>query len=574
LLINAADALQAVVEESTMHTSPVEPVGPVASPAEPASHAAKIARANGHAAHFMDCSLLGLFFATLSLRMFLLIVATLFSPGILQAMVRAFFLLLVLSACGPQLDDKSCPFTVDSSWVQGKNLRCGYVSTFENPEKRAGARVRVPVLVFKSLQKNTREPLFFLAGGPSQSWANLGLEQLTAAAFENADRDYVFVEQRGTGKSLPALLCGDSSPSDCAAVLSGQGIDVASYDTFALASDVDLVRRALGYDKVVLIGTSYGTTWARAVLALYPEGVRAAVLDSVVAATFPALTHFASATNVAFNAAFSGCRDDLACNSFVPDLGQTFARTITALAATPLVDSQGKTALGAPEFVFAARDLLASRPGLVPTFIESIAEALPTGRLPLSIQKTATSSAISTRTGEAEGQYYSVFCADNTGVTDDDIRSDLALVTPALQPILGDVAFALRQICDAWPHADARFDSASYAGPVLLLAGQFDPRTPPAWARDALTKLPGGQLLVVPGVGHDVQGAGLDCVSQILRGFLTNNYILPDTACIAGVSTHFVTQVIARDDIPLRIRADLSPSDLVRLMLDRPLPFQ
>ena len=54
------------------------------------------------------------------------------------------------------------------------------------------------------------------------------------------------------------------------------------YTTRASAADIDAVRQALGFDKIALYGSSYGTKLALAYSVLYPARLDRLVLDSVV----------------------------------------------------------------------------------------------------------------------------------------------------------------------------------------------------------------------------------------------------------------------------------------------------
>jgi len=57
--------------------------------------------------------------------------------------------------------------------------------------------------------------------------------------------------------------------------------------------------------------------------------------------------------------------------------------------------------------------------------------------------------------------------------------------------------------------------------PTLLLAGEFDPVTPPEWAESAQTHLSRGQLFVFPAVGHGVLDSHL-CAADLVRNFLAD----------------------------------------------------
>ena len=59
-----------------------------------------------------------------------------------------------------------------------------------------------------------------------------------------------------------------------------EGVDYRGYTTWESAADVDAVRRALGVEKVNLLGISYGTHLALAIRKRYPDRVDRLVLAS------------------------------------------------------------------------------------------------------------------------------------------------------------------------------------------------------------------------------------------------------------------------------------------------------
>jgi pimeloyl-ACP methyl ester carboxylesterase len=54
--------------------------------------------------------------------------------------------------------------------------------------------------------------------------------------------------------------------------------------------------------------------------------------------------------------------------------------------------------------------------------------------------------------------------------------------------------------------------------PALLLSGELDPVTPPAYAARAARSLPNARALVLRGQGHNVIGAG--CMPKLFARFL------------------------------------------------------
>jgi hypothetical protein len=54
--------------------------------------------------------------------------------------------------------------------------------------------------------------------------------------------------------------------------------------------------------------------------------------------------------------------------------------------------------------------------------------------------------------------------------------------------------------------------------PVLILAGQYDPVTPPGYATDVLATLTNARILLAPGQGHAVITSG--CMPRLVRQFV------------------------------------------------------
>ena len=127
-----------------------------------------------------------------------------------------------------------------------------------------------------------------LAGGPGQ--AALPLSEFIAEAIAPAlrSRDLLVFDQRGTGTS---------DPLGCQAVEHFTGGSVShlfeqcaleigpareGFTTEESVRDIEALRVAGGYEKLVLYGTSYGTKVALEYAQQYPQHVEAMVLDSVV----------------------------------------------------------------------------------------------------------------------------------------------------------------------------------------------------------------------------------------------------------------------------------------------------
>lgn len=71
--------------------------------------------------------------------------------------------------------------------------------------------------------------------------------------------------------------------------------------------------------------------------------------------------------------------------------------------------------------------------------------------------------------------------------------------------------------------------------PTLVLAGQYDPITPPVWGYVAASTLPNSLTLEFPGVGHSVIDGG-DCPLQIVQAFLDAPTQPLDARCIDAMT--------------------------------------
>ena len=75
--------------------------------------------------------------------------------------------------------------------------------------------------------------------------------------------------------------------------------------------------------------------------------------------------------------------------------------------------------------------------------------------------------------------------------------------------------------CDFWPRGrvpEGYREPVTSDVPVLLLSGELDPVTPPAWAEDARKTLPHSLHVVLPGVGHGTSSIG--CARALMADFL------------------------------------------------------
>jgi pimeloyl-ACP methyl ester carboxylesterase len=441
--------------------------------------------------------------------------------------------------------------------------------------------IQVPALIFKG-QSAAAPPIVNLSGGPGQSWADLGLDQITAADTQSLPMDMVFLEQRGTGLARPRLDCPAQGTNEsdtafaarCGADLQAQGINVAAYNIQEMASDVATFQAVLGYPTLALDGVSYGTAWGLQILRAYSSLLDYAILDSVVNPTIPTLSASASATDSAMAATFAACASDGSCSGAYGDVESEMEAALPSLSTKPLTLAGTTTQYDDSAMFEDAVTVLALAPPLLPRMIAAVTAAIANGSGQL-LYDSDVSATIGNDTqvlsSLAIGQYFSVLCTDNQFVTLADAQSDLAKVNPAFAPYLDNSP--LISICQAWKYPRrtlADYAAVTSAVTTLLVSGSLDPLTSPSWARQASTTLSNGYWVEFPGLGHDV-GASTDrCPEGILSQFLLSPGA-PNTNCVGSMSIAFAPPVApATVVVNEQVGARLADAGAAKVGLARP----
>ncbi len=183
-----------------------------------------------------------------------------------------------------------------SKWAERGTLRVPVVRA--DPDSK---EIGVDVWRFPAAEgvPEGRTPVFRLNGGPG--WP--GLEPRDVVWDEIAPlvahADLVIVGQRGIGTSTdtscarftqrvdPDLSLAERAAAiraqcgACRAHWEAQGYDLTGFNVIEAAADVDDVRRLLGYDRIALMGGSFGSHWAMTVMRYHPDAVARAVLHGM-----------------------------------------------------------------------------------------------------------------------------------------------------------------------------------------------------------------------------------------------------------------------------------------------------
>jgi pimeloyl-ACP methyl ester carboxylesterase len=330
----------------------------------------------------------------------------------------------------------------------------------------------------------------------------------------------------------------------CRDRLDQKGVDRAAYNTVTNAADVADIVQALGYKQVNLWGISYGSRLALAVMRDSPQMVRSSVLDGVVPLDAHVSLDVPSYGARAFDLLFSGCAASAACNAAFPRLEDRFYAMVQRLeeapAAVAVTDPQTGEYLGTDrvrgrdlvDLVFLwmyNTDDIPYLPLLIDQWANGQYETLGQALFLLSPQ-AVTSPVLA----HSRGMQLSVNCADNAGLGSPETRAEVAA---SVRPELAFLTEYHFESCAIWdvPGISPEHQQPLRSDiPTLVISGEFDPITPPAYGDQAAATLTNSHVFTLPGAGH---GASLEpCGLRIMRAFWVTPGQPPDASCIGTLT--------------------------------------
>lgn len=487
-----------------------------------------------------------------------------------------------------------CKFTLSTP----HDVACGFLEVPENRDDLAangaasGRTVRLHVAIFASESSSPLSTIVYLEGGPGGD----ALETLPYTFEDNfapllANHELVIFDQRGTGYSEPSLACPESEElmlstldedldseqskglllemvTACRDRLRGEGVDLAAYNSRENAADVDDLRRVLGHTQWDLYGISYGTRLAQTVMRDFPDGVRSVVLDSTYPLSADLTVDTIANMDRAFDTFFAGCAADAACGEAYPDLETRFFALADTLNATPI--------LVPVLHVFTGQQLEALVDG--ETMIEVLFQSLYSEELIVQLPKliadveqghhTALSTLLSNFLISEEfvsaGMNLSVQCYEEVAFGTAAAAETAVSAYPQLAETFavgtntGPFAYT---VCATWDVGSApavENEAIRSDLPTLVLAGEYDPITPPAWGQLVATNLPHATYLEFPGLGHAVSTAG-DCPQGITLAFFADPTAAPDASCIANMGSPAFVVGSENADIVLEPFSETTP---------------
>jgi pimeloyl-ACP methyl ester carboxylesterase len=495
-----------------------------------------------------------------------------------------------LTACSSGTAPTPGPTTSAASFAPGpcpstpqripelSHARCGRLTVPEDRQRSDGRTISLSVAIIPAESPTPKsDPIVWIAGGPGDD-AIIEIP-LALAGKLNANRDVIFMSQRGTYTADPKLTCPVvdrwgaetlNMPYDaqatgkayavatlkCRQELTARTADLGAYNTLESAADLEDLRLALRIPKWNIYGISYGTDLALTYMRLYPSGIRSVGIDGI----FPppivggAATWASAAEGI--NAVFKACRAQSACRQRYGDIAATFQDLVLRYEASP------KT------FEVA----VPGHPGKVKVMISGgmlVQWAVSPGthiaaKMPASIDALANGDAepiASTWAGPkldpagvgviSNGLFYGVSCGEWVPYeTEDDAVNAGRRVFPMFPLSVLKNAPNLpfvRQNCRVWnvPAVSSEVRAVTRSKiPTLVMSAQYDAQTAASYGAYVARTLRNVTVVTIPNVAHVAFGSPSKianaCAHAIVRSFFD---VLDrvNTSCIKNVPpTKFV----------------------------------
>ncbi|MBB5128509.1 alpha/beta hydrolase [Streptomyces griseoloalbus] len=389
--------------------------------------------------------------------------------------------------------------------------------------------------------------------GYAQAYAGIGYPVDVRARY-----DVVAVDPRGVARSEP-VECLNGPEMDTYTRTDGTPDDaketdalVAAYKKFAegcgadapkllrhvstieAARDMDIVRAALGDEKLNYVGASYGTFLGATYAGLFPDRAGRLVLDGAMDPSLPARRLNLEQT-AGFDTAFTAFAKDCVRRSDCPlggrdagpgQAGKKLKAFFDGLDARPIptgdADGRRLTESLATIGVIAAMYDEGAWPQLRESLTAAMRENDGAGLLVLSDSYYER---------DADGGYTNLMfanaavnCLDLPPAFDspDEVRRALPDFEKA-SPVFGEGLAWASLNCAYWPvqaTGEARRIEAKGAAPIVVVGTTRDPATPYRWAEALAGQLSSARLLTYEGDGHTAYGRGSACVDSAINAYL------------------------------------------------------
>jgi len=474
------------------------------------------------------------------------------------------------SSAAPAPDQAATPTLAWSDCSEG--FQCTTAAVPLDYDQPSGAKIDLSLIKLPATNPGQRiGTLFVNFGGPGAS----GVERLRArgqwpwlfSAELRARFDVVSWDPRGIGRSATVRCFATEAEQqqflgglrDFPATAADEPAFYAGYDELArrcsanagsllehvstanTARDLDLLRRAVGDDKLTYHGISYGTHLGAVYANLFPNRVRAMAFDGSMDFEGNATGHGTQGSTVpldtrqdvprgaaeTFDSFLRQCAAPGADCAFAGgDLKAKWAALVARVRQSPIT-------LDGELFDYTALIARVNGDLAQPELWKDTARTLQ-ALVTAPALRTAQEPYITNRTES----FNAIQCVDSTFPRGTAAYTAYGASEDQRVPYWGRIAVFDMMACATWRHQDADRYTGPWnrwtSAPILVINNRYDPSTPLHGALDGAAELARTRVLTVEGSGHSTMFVHSACAETAKRNYLISG-TLPAVGATCGI---------------------------------------
>ena len=431
--------------------------------------------------------------------------------------------------------------------VEGRSrvpAECGTFRVYENRAAHAGRTIDLGFILLKA-QHRSGHAIYFNPGGPggpTTPYATLLTDKqppkYAKPLWILRDRyDILLLDNRGMGESHsldcssiysqvdPAPYYLEIWPSTalraCRA-LQAEDSDLSQYTTDNAVEDLNDLRAALGYRKIVLAGDSGGTYFSLIYMRRHPGSVESALLNGVAPPHLLIVPlDDAYGAQLAMNDVIRECAADVACHTNFPLLAQHFAALARRFDRGPIAITIRNGSTHRLERVLLSKEVFADRLRQA-LYFSGFAKYVP-----LAIERAYRGNYLLLGELIDSVTFFLAKSLDTGANLSYTCAEHLPFITPAMiarasaGSFQGDTRVRAQQrACAIWnvrPVPVSENTIVRSTLPVLMVSGTNDPASPAIFAQQELPYLPNARLVLQRGASHTEES---DCTVQLEVAFV------------------------------------------------------
>ncbi|MGI9821744.1 alpha/beta hydrolase [Agromyces sp. Marseille-Q5079] len=311
-------------------------------------------------------------------------------------------------------------------------------------------------------------------------------------------------------------------------------------DTKSAARDLDMLRAALGDDKLNYLGYSYGTFLGATYAGLFPDRVGRLVLDGAIdpqANEEDVSREQAKGFESALRAYLADCLAGTDCpfTGTVDASMDEISRLLASVDASPMRGTDGRE-VGADTLVTAIVYPLYSADSW--PYLSQMFDAVMLGDADAALAFADGyygRNEDGTYNDNSTESFLAINCLDYSYQSDVAVMREKAAGIAAAAPVIGPY-FSYGDLgCIQWPVASTAERTAIHAegaAPIVVIGTTNDPATPYTWAVSLADQLDSGVLLTYEGEGHTAYNKSNECVDGAVEEYFVNGTVpADDTTC-------------------------------------------